>query len=291
MIRIVALPLLLLPAVAFAQGDALLRSAEAAYASGELDSALARVDRAIQADKGSARAYKLRGDIRQRRQQVELALIDYKESELLDPNNARLFVSRSAARITEGNIKGALRDLDRAIELDPADADAWYNRACAHYMVQDNAQALKDTEKALKLRDDHADALFLGGLVKGELFKEEAGLEDIRRALALKPEIPGARMSAAILLYEMERYEEAIAGFTEVLEKDTAAADVRDAHYYRGDSHYNLKRKEEACQDWRASAKLGDKDAVFIVKNYCDTDEEKIPKKPKRKRRKTVVSF
>ena len=157
--------------------------------------------------------------------------------------------------------------------------------------MQDNAQALKDTEKALKLRDDHAEALFLGGVVKGELFKEDAGLDDIRRALALKPEIPGGRMSAAILLYEMERFEEAIAGFTEVLAKDTASADLRDAHYYRRDTHYNLKRKEEACRDWRASAKLGDKDAVFIVKNYCDTDQEKIPKKPQRKRRKTVVSF
>ncbi|MBK8949420.1 MAG: tetratricopeptide repeat protein [Flavobacteriales bacterium] len=289
--RIIALSLLFIPIIASAQSDALLRSAETAYASGELDSALARVERAIAADRTSARAYKLRGDIRQRLKQLELALIDYKESETLDPNNARLFVSRSAARITEGNIKGALRDLDHAIELDPADADAWYNRACAHYLVQDNAQALKDTEKALKLRDDHAEALFLGGVVKGELFKEDAGLDDIRRALALKPEIPGGRMSAAILLYEMERFEEAIAGFTEVLAKDTASADLRDAHYYRGDSHYNLKRKAEACRDWRASAKLGDKDAVFIVKNYCDTDQEKIPKKPQRKRRKTVVSF
>ena len=289
--RIIALSLLFIPIIASAQSDALLRSAETAYASGELDSALARVERAIAADRTSARAYKLRGDIRQRLKQLELALIDYKENKTLDPNNARLFVSRSAARITEGNIKGALRDLDHAIELDPADADAWYNRACAHYLVQDNAQVLKDTEKALKLRDDHAEALFLGGVVKGELFKEDAGLDDIRRALALKPEIPGGRMSAAILLYEMERFEEAIAGFTEVLAKDTASADLRDAHYYRGDSHYNLKRKEEACRDWRASAKLGDKDAVFIVKNYCDTDQEKIPKKPQRKRRKTVVSF
>lgn len=288
--RIAALPLLLLALGAHAQDD-LLRAAEAAYAGGALDSALACVDRAIQADGSSARAYKLRGDIRQRRQQLELALIDYKKSETLDPNNPRLYVSRSAARITEGNIKGALRDLDKAIELDPADADAWYNRACAHYLVQDNAQALKDAEKALKLRDDHADALFLGGVVKGELFKEDAGLEDIQRALALKPGIPGGRMSAAILLYEMERFDEAIAAFTEVLAQDTAAADLRDAHYYRGDCHYNLKHKEEACRDWRASAGLGDRDAVFIVKNYCDTDEEKIPRKPRRKRRNTVVSF
>ncbi|MBK8338628.1 MAG: SAM-dependent chlorinase/fluorinase [Flavobacteriales bacterium] len=138
MIRTPALLLALLTYPALAQTSAdLLLSAQAAYEAGALDSALVRVERAIDADKGSAAAYKLRGDIRQRNQQLELALIDYKESEILDPNNPRLYVSRSAARITEGNVKGALRDLEKAIELDPTVADAYYNRACAHYLLQD----------------------------------------------------------------------------------------------------------------------------------------------------------
>ena len=93
------------PALAQTSADLLL-SAQAAYEAGSLDSALVRVERAIDADENSAAAYKLRGDIRQRNQQLELALIDYKESEILDPNNPRLYVSRSAARITEGNVKG-----------------------------------------------------------------------------------------------------------------------------------------------------------------------------------------
>jgi len=292
MIRTPALLLALLAYPALAQTSAdLLLSAQAAYEAGSLDSALVRVERAIDVDKGSAAAFKLRGDIRQRNQQVELALIDYKESELLDPNNPRLYVSRSAARITEGNVKGALRDLEKAIELDPADADAYYNRACAHYLLQDDQATLKDAEKALKLKTDHADALFLSGVARGALFNEEAGLEQIQRALLLKPEIPGGLFSAAILLYEMKRYEEAINSFGEVLAKDTAALDLRDAHFYRGDCYYELKKKEEACADWRQSAALGDKDSVFIVKNYCDTDQDKIPKKPVHKRRRSVVSF
>ena len=127
--------------------------------------------------------------------------------------------------------------------------------------------------------------------MKGELFKEDAGLEDIRKAIALKPSIPGGRMSAAILLFELERYDEAVTAFGEVIARDTALADLRDAHYYRGDSHYRMKRKEEACADWRASARLGDKDAGYIVSTYCETDEERIPRKPQRKRRRTEVSF
>jgi tetratricopeptide (TPR) repeat protein len=126
-------------------------------------------------------------------------------------------------------------------------------------------------------------------VVKGELFKEEDGLEDIDAAMKLNPEIVGARMSAAVLLFELERYEEAMARFTEVInDKDN---DLMEALYYRADCYYNLEDKGSACADWRRCGEMGDKDAQFIVRNYCLTDEEKIPKKPVKKNRKSVIEF
>lgn len=261
------------------------------YERGALDSALVHADRALRTDAADAALWKLRGDIRQRMKDNEGALQDYKQSEALDPSNPRLFVSRSALRITEGNLKGALKDLERAAELAPDDPDVWYNRACVRYLQNDNAGALRDAEKALKLAPDHAEGLFLAGVAKGELYREGAGMDDIERALTLDPSIPGGRMSGAILLFEMKRYEEAIQWFTQVIEAGGDETDMRDAHYYRGDCHYELDNKELACADWRASAQLGDKDATFIRRSYCDTDARRIPKKPNRQRRKTVVSF
>lgn len=290
----IACLLLALPPLLFAQPgppasqqqyDAALLAAKA----GQLDSAMAGVQRAITMDPGNAKAFKLRGDLNQRMDKSDAALEDYKMSEQLDPNNARLYISRAALRISKGMQKTALKDCEKAIQLDPADPDGYYNRACALYLGGNTEAARKDAEKAVKLKPDHADALYLSGVTKGELFQEEAGLADIDAALKLKPSIPGGLMSMAVLLYEGERYEEAIDKFTEVIATDTS--ELAAAHYYRGDCFYHMKDKLKACEDYAASAALKDKDAIFIRKNYCETDLEKIPKKPVRKHHRTMVEF
>ncbi len=260
-----------------------------AYKSGANDSAMARADRAIALNTRFAKAYKLRGDLHQRAKEYDLAFAEYKQAEQLDPNDSRLYVSRGALRISQGMHKAALKDCQKAIDLDPTDPDAYYNRACALYLTGDVEGAKKDSEKAIALKPDHAEALYLSGVAKGELYDEDAGLEDINAALAMDPKIPGGLMSVAVLLFESERYAEAIDKFAEVIASDTT--ELAAAHYYRGDCFYNLKNKEEACKDWEISARLGDKDAIFIKKNYCDTDATKIPKKPTRKRHRSVIEF
>ncbi len=290
MLRLLPLLFLLLFFAAHGQDDAHthLDRARVAYLALDLPLALAHADSAIALDAAIPGGYKLRGDIKQRDNNLHGALVDYTRAEKEDDSDPRLYVSRSAIYITEGRLKDAFRDTDRAIKLDPEDPDAWYNRACASYMGRNNEGALRDLDRALKLRPDNADALFLRGVIRGEIFKEAAGLEDIEAALAMKPEIPGGKLSAAILLYELERFPEAIERFTEVID---AGQDLKEAYYYRADCHYRLDDKEAACADWIQSASEGDRDAIFIVRNYCNTDETKIPKKPVRKRREIIIEF
>jgi tetratricopeptide (TPR) repeat protein len=283
------LSLALLPAYGQSGAQALLDQATATYKVGQLDSAMAQVDRAIALDPKLAEAYKVRGDIHQRYQEYDLAMADYNHSEDLDPTDARLYVSRSALRITDGNYKGGLRDADKAVALDPKDADAWYNRAWALYQGNDLDAALKSVRKALDVEPAFPEALYLSGVIKGAQYDEEEGLEEINEALRLKPSIPGGLMSAAVLLYEAKRYQEAIPKLTQVIASDTT--ELSAAFYYRADCYYNLGDKEHACQDWNKSMRLGDRDAAFIARNYCDTEATKIPKKPKRGRRKSTIQF
>lgn len=276
-------------ATAFAQPADLLQEAMGHYERGALDSALVFVERSMAEEGESAMAFKLRGDIKQRNENFNGALLDYTRSEKLDPDQPRLYVSRSAMRISTGDLKSAIKDLDRAIALDPNDPDAWYNRACAKYMGRDNNGALRDLERALALVPQHADALFLRGVTKGELFREEEGLADIEEALRLKPSIGGGLMSAAVLLFEMKQWQPAIERFAEVIALDDE--DLKEALYYRADCHYNLGDKESACIDWRRAALLGESDAKVIVRSYCMTDADKIPRKPQKQRRRTTIEF
>ena len=264
-------------------------AASAEYEAGHLDSALVKVDQAIALDPPLAEAFKLRGDIHQHQREYDAAMEDYRSSEKLDNTDPRLYVSRSALHITEGNARGGLRDADKALALDANDADAWYNRGWALYQGGDQEAALKSVRKALDLNPGFPEALYLSGVIKGARYDEKAGVEEITAALSMKPSIPGGLMSLAVLLYEDKRYEDAIPKFTEVIAIDTT--ELAAAYYYRADSYYNLGDKERACADWRRSMRLGDRDAAFIKKNYCDTDATKIPKKPKRKQRKTTIQF
>lgn len=266
-----------------------LADATAAYEAGQLDSALARVERFMATGPASAKAFKLRGDIRQRQHRHDEALADYDRAEEIDNTDPRLYVSRSALQISRGNAKGGLRDADKALDRDPLDADAWYNRAWALYQGNDLDAALKSVRKALGVEPRFPEALYLSGVIKGAQYNEKEGVEEINQALALNPAIPGALMSMAVLLYEGKRYEEAIPKFTEVIAGDTT--ELADAYYYRADCHYNLGHKEEACLDWNRSMRLGDRDAAFIKRNYCDTDANKIPRKPQRQRRRTTIEF
>ncbi|MBL0128567.1 MAG: tetratricopeptide repeat protein [Flavobacteriales bacterium] len=265
-----------------------LASARTAYAIDSLDQALQHADSAIQRDATVSGGYKLRGDIKQRMRNSHGALLDYTRAEKQDPDDARLYVSRSAIHITEGHLKEAVKDCDRAIDLDPNDADAWYNRACADYMGRNNEGALRSLERAIKLKPTLADGLFLRGVVRGEQYKEAAGIQDIQAALALNPDIPGAWMSLGVLQFENQDYPGAIASFTRAIA--IGGAELKVAYYYRGDCHYHMEDKDKACPDWRKSAELGDKDAQFIMRYYCNTDADKIPKKPS-KRRNTVIEF
>ena len=268
---------------------AVLKPALDAYGRGSLDSAFKLVNNVLLDHPAMEAAYKLRGDINQRKRRYEDAMADYDKAEDLDRKDPRLYVSRSALRIATGNEKGALRDAQKAIELDATDADAWYNRAWAQYLGNDGDAALKSVRAASELRPDFPEALYLSGVIKGEQYNEKEGIAEIAEALRMKPNIPGGLMSKAVLQYEGKEYEAAIATFTEVIATDTT--ELADAYYYRADCNYELGNKELACADFNRSMRLGDRDAAFVKKNYCDTDAKRIPKKPKKVRRKTSIQF
>ena len=283
--------LILSPWMAVAQpldGTAAMSRARAAYQETRYSDALTHVDSALAVNEAVPGGYKLRGDIKQRLMDMHGALLDYVRAEKVDDSDARLFVSRSAIHVTEGRVKEAVRDADRAIALDPKDADAWYNRACANYIGQNMDGALRDLDRSLDLRPNDANALLLRGVVHGALYHDREGLADLEAALALDARIAGGLMSLAVQLFEAKRYEEAILKFTEVIEGSTT--ELMEAHYYRADCHYAQEDKDAACKDWRAAGELGDKDAQFIVRNYCNTDADKIPRKPQ-KQRKSVIEF
>ena len=132
-------------AVAFmAQSDRLAQA-------GDLDGALAALDRAIE----------------------------------LAPSDHRAFIRRGMLRLAKGDFAGASADLDTALELDPDKAEGHYYRAAAYAQQGDAAGAIAEYTKSLAIR---ASAPAFSNRAQQFASKRdiEPALADAERAVALR---------------------------------------------------------------------------------------------------------
>ena len=163
-----------------------------------------------------------------------------------EPDNAKTWYYRAVSRMEAGDAQGAQRDLDRALELEPKDVHAYLRRAEAYRAMGSDERALGDLHKVLELRPngpaaEHA-LLGLGewhlkqddrvsakriydrlveiaplnafgwcnrGIVEASLQMDEPALADLERALALDPTLDQAHVHMAIVLFRMDRRQEA----------------------------------------------------------------------------------
>ena len=99
--------------------------ARAALKKGQLDTALAKVNRAIRIEPREASFYSLRGEINVAREKGKTALKDLDRAVALNPDYYRPLLVRGMARRQVGALSGASSDLERSVALLPT-AEGYY---------------------------------------------------------------------------------------------------------------------------------------------------------------------
>lgn len=99
--------------------------ARAALEKGKLDTALAKVNKAIRIEPKEASFYSLRGEIKVAKDRDKAALKDLDRAVVLNPDYYRPLLVRGMARREVGALKGANRDLERSVALLPT-AEGYY---------------------------------------------------------------------------------------------------------------------------------------------------------------------
>ena len=172
---------------------ALTERASIYHAKGDLDRAIADYNRVLRLDKNLAAAYGGRARAYLGKGELDKALADFGEAARLDPQSASLYLDRAAIYLAKSNLDQAIADYDKAIERDPKLAVAHNNRGLAFSAKGELDKALADFDVALRLDPKFADAF----LNRANVFREKHDLErarqDFQAALRLDPKLASAK--------------------------------------------------------------------------------------------------
>ncbi|MEM6316737.1 MAG: tetratricopeptide repeat protein [Bacteroidota bacterium] len=160
---------------------------------GNIDSALADYNRAIEVKPDKGNNYNSRGKTyfdlgapKNDRNLVQRAIDDYTKGISFSPELGELYANRGAAFGFMGNGQAALADLNKAIELAPEEKGGYANRSLLYMQNGQYDLAIQDHTTYLTLNPYDADVWYERGLAKSRLGQHQAAITDYNEALRFK---------------------------------------------------------------------------------------------------------
>ncbi len=154
---------------------------------GDLDGALADLDRAVQLAPDDSDTLVQRSRVHLRRNEPDPAAADATAALERDPKLALALVKRGEARRLQGDLTAALDDLTAATELQPSLADAWWVGGLIHRDGGSLDAAEICFGKAILEEPRLAGLYYVRGCVRMFLGRSAEAVEDFGRAVALDP--------------------------------------------------------------------------------------------------------
>lgn len=176
--------------------------------TGEEDSAqqMARnEERPAKDNSMNAEEYYERGKKRYLAGNIEGALADLDKCIHLKPDNIAALTNRASIRTKMGNLEGTIADYTVAIRIRPKDANLWYNRSVALSGKHQMYKALDDLTEAIRLKPDFAEALLNRGAIRGKIREYIKAVADFDEVLRLRPNLQIAQRHRAEALQMIEK--------------------------------------------------------------------------------------
>lgn len=134
------------------------------------------------------RAYFLRGQILQSRDEYEQALSDYTEAIALQPDIAAVYAFRATAYFELGEYEAAFSDYSDAIAYDTSAAQYYLARGIVSAQLEDYETAIEDFTEALDYDESLSIAYRERGLAARALDNTEQAVADLEAYLEAVPE-------------------------------------------------------------------------------------------------------
>ena len=187
-------------AAAAGSAERMVREGFTAYRTGDYESAIKLLNKAIDTGDLSGRrlseTLSVRGSAHFRLRDFDEALVSYSEAIRNDPEYAHAYSSRAATYNETGEYDLSIADNGMATNLDPGNVAAYNNRCDSYRYKMDFERALEDCDEAVKLAPNNG----IVWLTRGQLYeawgKTAQAVANYRKAYELQPDYPTIRRNA-----------------------------------------------------------------------------------------------
>lgn len=245
--------------------------AEQAYASGDYQQALSLIKKI---EKPAACDYLIQANAQQKLGQFQEASFNYNEAKSNGCEEAQLLLNNGICEYFLGNLSSSVHLLKLYTHEHNSNFQGYYWLASAYYLQHKFSKSRDALERVFALNETYAPACFLDAAIHQSRKQFAAAADGFFEAYALDSTLEEAHLQAGISLLDMQKYEEALSVFKQML--TPANKSYVQALYYAGESSYLLKENDEACTYWKTAAEAGDYDSKEIVRTWCENKKTPI---------------
>jgi len=167
--------------------------------------------------------------------------------------NKAYFFYKGEELISKGNYSEAIPILNTLLNSDSTIHEGWFLRGVARYYQGDLAGAQRDFSKCLNINPLFSQAYQYRAMALEQAGKSQQALANILKALELRPNSAQYLFTYGVILFQQEKYKDAINAFNRVIIADSR---IPDAWLNRGTSKLLLADSTGALNDYSTAINL-----------------------------------
>ncbi len=195
------------------------------------------------------------------------ALKSLEKAVLPNTKNARAYAGRSKVYVEMGKDAEALSDLEKAVMIAPNDPLVLTRLGGEYYYAKNYTRALEMFERAVKVDPKSANTLSLRGLALVAVGDTQRGLQDLLDAQKLNPRNIEINYRIANAYHTRKEWTKAEEYYSKYV---VDAPKKEKGWYYRAFARLQLKRYQDAIDDWERCLDLDTPRKADVEKRIAD---------------------
>ncbi len=227
---------------------------------------LSRVNKFISDYPNDYLAYFSKGNLYKSIYNIDSSLVNYNKAISIDTTTFTLYYNRGLIHFNAKNYDLAMKDFKKTFALNEKNADALHNIGACFSNLQLPDSALAYYDKAIVINPKYENAYLNKAQTLINLGKKDEAIAVYGKALSVNNKNEAVHLNRAQLYYEKQDWKNCILDLTNALKLNNKNA---NALLIRGICYQNITSKDLGCQDWVASASLGNPQAQQFLMQYC----------------------